>query len=147
VWDESNTGYRFSDVTFQVMAKPTESGTAQYIFLPRLSNPEAAALLADGGFDNDLKIQIILSWNGGKSQQFYTYSDELLKKVFDGTNRWVFDLKVTGIGDIPEITAAAVVVSDCGIKIASSESNLVPVFPKQLQTELGYMVIPSDIQS
>ncbi len=113
VWNGTD-GYVFTKVTFQQMAKTEEEGTAQYIFLPNFSNAEAAALLADGGADNDLKMKVGLTWNNGQCQQFYTYGDDLVEQVFASGGRLVFSLTVTGISGITDMTAQAVVVTDSG---------------------------------
>jgi len=113
VWNGTD-GYVFTKVLFQQMAKTAGEGAAQYIFLPAFSNAEAAALMVDGGADNGLKIKVSLNWGNGQSQQFYTYSDELVQKVFDGTGSLAFDLSVTGIAGIEDMTAQAVVVTDTG---------------------------------
>jgi hypothetical protein len=60
VWNGTD-GYVFTKVTFLQMAKVAGLGVGQYIFLPRCSNAEAAAFLADGGLDNGLKIKVNLS--------------------------------------------------------------------------------------
>ena len=110
VWNGTD-GYIFTRVTFQQMAKPAGTDAAQYIFLPTFSNAEAAALMADGSTDNELNIQVCMTWNNGQSQQFYTYSDDLVKQVFDGTGKWVFDLKVTGIAGITDMVVSPVVTT------------------------------------
>lgn len=112
VWNGTN-GYIFTKVTFRQMAKAEENGVAQYIFLPVMSN-DAAALLGNGGQDNDLKVKISLTWNNGQSCQFYTYSDDLVEQVFDGTNQWAFYARIAGIADITDMVANAVVVTDTG---------------------------------
>ena len=115
VWNGTN-GYIFTKVTFRQMEQADEQGVAQYIFLPELSNGEAAALLANGGEDNDLRIKVCLTWNNGQSCQFYTYSDELVKQVFDGTDQWAFYAKIAGISGIQDMTVNAVVAADSGVQ-------------------------------
>jgi hypothetical protein len=124
VWN-GNDGYLFTKVTFQQVAYPAGSGAAQYMFLPSFSNAEVSALLADGCGDNGLKIQACMTWNNGQTQQFYTYSEELVQKVFDGTNQWVFDLKVTGIANITDMVASAVVITDSGVRTTSTHTALI----------------------
>ena len=111
VWNGVD-GYIFTKVGFQQLARTAGTGAAQYIFLPSMSNAEAAALLADGGLDNGLKIQVCLTWNNGSSQQFYTYSEENVMVVFDGTGSKAFDLRITGISGITDMVASPVVVAD-----------------------------------
>ncbi len=106
-------GYIFTKVTFLQTTGASFADGAQYIFLPVFTNKAASALLADGGADNGLKIKACLTWNKGQSQQFYTYSEDLVKQVFDGTGRWVFDLTVTGITGINDMVASPMVVCDC----------------------------------
>ncbi len=113
VWNGVD-GYVFTRVTFQTLSRVADSGVAQYIFLPGLSNKEAISLLADGGLDNGLKIQVRLTWNDGFSQQFYTYSDDLVEQVFDGSGSKAFDLIITGIVGIEDMDASAVIVTDSG---------------------------------
>lgn len=119
VWNGVD-GYVFTKVTFQQMAKTAGAGAAQYIFLPRMSNADAAALLSDGGLDNDLKIKVCLTWNDGYSQQFYTYSDALVQQVFDGTGKWVFSLKITGIAGITDMVASPIAVTNSGAQITTT---------------------------
>lgn len=123
VWNGTD-GYVFTGVTFQQMTKTADNGAAQYIFLPTFTNADAAALMADGGLGNELKIQVCMTWDNGQSQQFYTYSDELVKKVFDGTGKWVFDLKVTGIAGIDDMVVQAVVVTNSGALAGNHSSAL-----------------------
>ena len=106
-------GYIFTKVTFLQTTGASFTDGAQYIFLPVFTNEAASALMADGGADNGLKIKACLTWNEGQSQQFYTYSEDLVKQVFDGTGRWVFDLTVTGITGIADMVASPMVVCDC----------------------------------
>ncbi len=141
VWNGVD-GYIFTRVTFQQMARPVGAGAAQYIFLPGMSNPAAAALLADGGLDNDLKIQVSLTWNDGQSQQFYTYDDALVQKVFDGTGRWVFDLKITGIGNIEDMVANPVVVTGSGAQATAADTKIEDYQAmKILEFGMGYMLL------
>ena len=121
VWNGVD-GYVFTKVTFQQMARTAGSGAAQYIFLPTFSNAEAAALMADGGTDNGLKFKVGLTWSDGQCQQFYTYSDELVKQVFDGTGRWVFSLNITGIAGITDMVASATIVTDSYAQAASTNT-------------------------
>jgi len=142
VWNGVD-GYIFTRVTFQQLARPVDIGVAQYIFLPYMSNAEAAALLADGGLDNGLKIKVSLTWSDGQSQQFYTYSDELVKKVFDGTNQWVFDLKITGIDGITDMVANPVVVADCGTQASAANTQIQGKgFPVNLKGAMGHAILP-----
>ena len=124
VWNGVD-GYVFTKVSYQQLAMAAGSGAAQYIFLPTFSNAEASALMADGGVDNGVQIKVSLNWGNGQSQQFYTYSDDLVQKVFDGTGRWVFSLTVTGISGITDMTASAVVVTDCGAQSAATGTTLI----------------------
>ena len=110
VWN-GNDGYILTGVIFQQTTAAAAAGTAQYIFLPAFSNAEAAALLADGGMDNGLTIKVGLTWNNGYSQQFYTYSDDLVKLVYDGTGRLAFNLTVTGISGIADLVASPVITT------------------------------------
>ena len=141
VWNGVD-GYLFTKVTFLQIAKHAGNDAAQYIFLPNLSNSAAAALLADGGLDNGLKIQVSLTWNNSQSQQFYTYSDDLVQMVFDGTGRWVFDLKITGIAGIEDMVANPVVVSDCGTR-ATAQSVEIEAYDayKDMRFGFGYQEI------
>jgi hypothetical protein len=123
VWNGTD-GYLFTRVTFQQVANSTGKSSAQYMFLPGFSNSKVATLLADGGLDNGLKIKVCLTWNDGKTQQFYTYSDEMLTKVFDGTGRWVFDLKITGIADIGDMVANPLAVADCGPEATARDTKI-----------------------
>ena len=125
VWNGVD-GYLFTKVTFQQMARTAGNGAAQYIFLPTLSNKAASALLADGGLDNALNFKVSLTWSDGQCQQFYTYSDEFVKQVFDGTGRWVFSLTVTGISSIDDMVASAVVVTDSGAQATVNGTALIP---------------------
>lgn len=123
VWNGTD-GYIFTKVTFlQTTGKPFTNG-GQYIFLPVFSNSEVSALLADGGVDNGLKIKACLTWNNGQSQQFYTYTDDLVKQVYDGTGKWVFDLTATGIAGITDMIASPLVVSDCGAQLGTTGTPL-----------------------
>jgi hypothetical protein len=139
VWNGTD-GYLLTRVTFQQMTRTAGLGAAQYIFLPRMSNAAAAALLADGGLDNGLKVKVSLTWNNGESQQFYTYSDVLVQKVFDGTNRWVFDLRISGVAGISDMVANPVVVADCG---AEATFTAMQIVPGDLLGELGYGELPA----
>ena len=123
VWNGVD-GYVFTKVTFQQMARTAGAGAAQYIFLPTFSNKTAAALMADGGNDNGLNFKVSLTWNNGQCQQFYTYSDDFVKQVFDGTGRWVFSLTVTGISSITDMVANAVVVTDSGTQAITTGTAL-----------------------
>ena len=124
VWNGVD-GYVFTKVTVQEMTRATGQGAAQYIFLPNMSNPEVTALLTDGGLDNELKIKVSLLWNNGQSQQFYTYSDALVAQVFASGGRLVFSLNITGITDIADMVASAVVVTDSGAQVAASGKTVV----------------------
>ncbi len=124
VWNGTD-GYIFTKVVFQQLARSGSEGAAQYIFLPNFSNAQAAALLADGGQDNGIAIKVCLSWAEGQSQQFYTYSEELVQQVFQSEGRLAFDLTVTGIADITDMTASAVVVGDCDAQATAPGISLV----------------------
>lgn len=113
VWNGTD-GYIFTKVTFQQISNDRGGGTVQYIFLPSFTNTEVTALLANGGLDNGLKIKVKLTWNNGTSQQFYTFDEELLKLVYDGSGNRAFQLTVTGIAGIPDIAASPVVAADTG---------------------------------
>ena len=120
VWNGVD-GYIFTKVTIQQLTQPTaDESTARYMFLPSFSNREAAALLSDGGIDNGLKFQVCMTWNGGKSQLFYTYEDSLVSMVYDGTGRLAFDLSITGIAGITDIVLNAQVATDTGAIAASA---------------------------
>lgn len=119
VWNGAD-GYIFTKVIFQQMARPAGTGAAQYIFLPAFSNKEAAELMADGGADNDVTIKVCMTWADGQSKQFYTYSDDFVAQVFDGTDRYAFDLQVTGIAGIADMTASPVVATDCGVQATTA---------------------------
>lgn len=124
VWNGAD-GYLFTKVTYQEMARAAGEGVAQYIFLPTLSNKEAAALLADGGADNGFKMKVSLVWNNGQSQQLYTYEDGFVEQVFASGGRLVFSLTVTGISGITDMTASAVIVTDTGAQAAASGTAIV----------------------
>ena len=141
VWNGTD-GYIFTRVTFQQIAKPVGSGAAQYIFLPSMSNPEAAALLADGGLDNGVQIKVSLIWNNGQSQQLYTYEDNLVEQVFASGGRLVFSLTVTGIADITNMVANPVVITDCGAQATIAGLQIENYQPLEtLEYALGYMEI------
>ena len=142
VWNGVD-GYVLTKVIFQQLGRYVDTGVAQYIFLPNFSNAEAVAFLADGGTDNGLEIQVHLTWNAGHSQQFYTYSDDLIKQVFDGTGRWAFNLTVRGIANITDMVANSVIVTDSGAKGTGDSVKLEGrVFPASLQGQLGYGELP-----
>jgi hypothetical protein len=142
VWN-GNDGYVFTKVTFQQMAKPVDKTAAQYIFLPAFSNAQAAALLADGGLDNSVKLKVSLTWNGGQTQQFYTYSDALLSKVVASGGRLAFSLNITGIEGISDMSAGAVVVSDSGAQAAASATDIIVVnILDNLEYEKGVEELP-----
>lgn len=123
VWNGVD-GYVFTKVTYQQMAKTAGEGAVQYIFLPTLSNADAAALMADGGVDNGLKIKVGLEWSNGQCQQFYTYSDDLVKQVFESGGKLVFSLTVTGIAGIEDMTANAIVVTDSGTQAINTSTAI-----------------------
>lgn len=123
VWNGMD-GYIFTKVTCQQMAQTTGEGTAQYIFLPSFSNAEAAALLADGGADNGLKLKVNLTWNNGLSQQFYTYDDAFVAQVFESAGGLAFSLTVTGIAGIADMTASAVITTDSAAQAAATGTPL-----------------------
>ena len=141
VWNGVD-GYIFTSVNFLQIAKQAGYGAAQYIFLPQFSNQEATALLADGGLDNGVQIKVSLNWNNGQSQQFYTYQDALVEKVFASGGRLVFSLTVTGIAEINDMVANAVVISDCGAQ-ATVDSLPIEDFNafEELNFEFGHMEI------
>ena len=119
VWNGVN-GYIFTKVTVLELTQPTGvEGTASYMFLPRFSNSEAAALLSDGGLNNGLKFKVCMTWADGKSQMFYTYSDDLVAQVYDGTGRLAFSLTITGIADIADAVVTAEIVTDSGATASS----------------------------
>lgn len=113
VWNGVD-GYIFTKVTFQQTTASAAAGKARYIFLPSFSNEDATALFADGALDNELSVKVCLSWNDGYSQQFYTYSDDLVERVYDGTGSLAFDLTVTGMAGIADMVASPVVVTASG---------------------------------
>ena len=119
VWNGAD-GYIFTKVTFQQMARTSGEGAAQYIFLPAFSNAEAAALLADGGADNSIQIKVGLTWNNAQCQQFYTYSEELVSKVFASGGKLVFSLTISGISGIADMEASAVVMTSSGTQATAS---------------------------
>lgn len=120
LWN-GESGYIFTKVTILELTQDTGvDGTARYMFLPRFSNSEAAALLTDGGLNNGLKFRVCMTWANGKSQMYYTYDDSLVSMVYDGTGRLAFSLTITGIADITDAVVTAEVVTDSGA-IASSQ--------------------------
>jgi len=119
VWNGED-GYIFTRVTFQQTTGTATAGAANYIFLPSFSNAAAEALLADGGMDNELTIKVCLTWNNGYSQQFYTYSDDFVKPVYDGTARYAFNLTVSGISGITDLLASPVVTTNSDTQATTS---------------------------
>ena len=119
VWNGVD-GYIFTRVTFGQTTGTVTAETAQYIFLPVFSNAEVTELLADGGVDNELSIKTSLTWNNGYSQQLYTFSEDLLKRVYDGTGSLAFQLTVTGISGIADLVASPVVATRSGTQATAS---------------------------
>lgn len=118
-------GYVFTKVSFQEMARAAGQAAAQYIFLPNMSNPEATALLTDGGADNGFKMKVSLVWSNGQTQQLYTYEDGFVEQVFASGGRLVFSLTITGIAGITDMAASAVIVTDSGAQAAASGKTVV----------------------
>ena len=123
VWNGVD-GYVFTKVIFQQMVKTVGEGAAQYIFQSTFSNAEAAALMVDGGADNGVKIKVGLTWNSGQCQQFYTYSEELVSKVFASEGKLVFSLTITGIAGISDMVAKAIVVTDSGTQATNTSTAI-----------------------
>lgn len=123
VWNGVD-GYVFTKVSFQQLVQTAGEGAAQYIFLPQFSNRNASSLMKNGGSDNGVKIKVCLTWGDGQSQQYYTYSDDLVEKVFDGTGRWVFSLNVTGISGITDMAASAMIVTDTYAQVSATATGL-----------------------
>lgn len=123
VWNGED-GYVFTQVSYQQMAKNAGDGAAQYVFLPAFSHADAAALLADGGADNGLKLKVSLVWNDGQSQQFYTYDDGFVEQVFASQGGLAFSLTVTGISGITDMTASAIMVTDSGAQATAVGTQL-----------------------
>ena len=113
VWNGVD-GYIFTEVTFHQTTDAASAGKAKYIFLPVFSNADAEALFVDGALDNELSVKVCLTWNNGQSQQFYAYSDDLVKLVYDGTGNSAFSLTVSGISGIADLVASPIVVTTCG---------------------------------
>jgi hypothetical protein len=124
VWNGID-GYVFTKVTIQQLSRAGATGASQYIFLPSYTNAQASALMADGGSDNGITIKVYLNWHQGVSEQYYTYNDDKIQQVFDGTGRWVFSLNVNGIGSIADMAASAVVISDSGVQVTERSIPLI----------------------
>ena len=124
VWNGED-GYIFTEVSYQQMTKDLGQGAVSYMFLPSFSNAEAAALLADGGADNALKLKVSLVWNNGRSRQFYTYEDTFVEQVFASNGALAFSLTITGIAGITDMTASAAMATDSGAQATAAAAAVV----------------------
>ena len=129
LWNPEDNCYIFADVNYQHMLNLAEDKSyAQYIFIPNFSG-KALELLKDGSQDNGVSVKVFLSWKDGTSQQFYTFSDEMVAQVYgsanaNGTLGKVFQLTVTGIAGIEDMNVCALVVSDTGTEIYSEKKDI-----------------------
>lgn len=116
VWDQTAAGYRFSDVSFQVMRINSADGDiAQLYFLPDFSNSLVRDLMLDGQAGDSLTIRTEIAWDAGRVVQTYRFSQENIAAVYEsyhaetGSYGNVFLLTVTGIAGLDDLTICAVV--------------------------------------
>ena len=140
LWNPEDNCYIFADVNYQHMLNLAEDKSyAQYIFIPNFSG-EALELLKDGSMDNGVSVKVCLSWNKGASQQIYTFSQEMVDQVYgsanaNGTLGKVFQLTVTGIEDIRDMTVWAKVETATGGEVSS---QILPAFGQQEIVDQAY---------
>ena len=130
MWDSTEACYTLASASYQQMITVAADMTsARYIFIPNFSS-DAVALLEDGGADNDVSIKVLLTWNNGASQQSYTFSENLVQKVYssfkNGVAGQVFMLTISGIAGIDDMSVQAVVDSAAGGAIRSAALEIEP---------------------
>ena len=116
VWDQTSQGYRFTDVTFQVMRQNAADGdTAKFYFLPDFTNPMVRDLIMNGQVGDDLAIRTEISWDEGRILQTFRFAQKIVDEVYGsfnastGSYRNVFLLTVTGIAGLDDLKISAVV--------------------------------------
>ena len=140
LWDPEDHCYILANVSYQQMLNLAEDKSyAQYIFVPNFSG-KALELLKNGSQDNGVSVKVYLSWNQGASQQIYTFSQELVDLVYgsanaSGTLGKVFQLTVTGIADIRDMTVWAQVETTAGGAVGS---RMLPAFGQQEIVDQAY---------
>ena len=126
VWNPQSGCYQLTSVSYQQLVWVAEDlSSAQYIFVPYVDDA-ATALLADGSADNGLSVKVRLAWNGGASEQYYTFSDKLVAAVYGGNYAQVFSLKVSGIAAIGDMTACAIIESEAVCSASSEGLKVAP---------------------
>lgn len=154
VWNGAQGYYTFASVTYQQMLQVAQDGSyAKYIFIPNF-DLRSLALLADGSADNDICVKVLLSWNGGASQQFYTFSDALVAQVYSSANAngvcsQVFQLTITGIAGIEDMTVCALVESATGGKISNAQKpeepeELLPLYTGRYQGQEAKLIVEDE---
>lgn len=93
-------------------------------------------------------MKVLLSWNGGASQQYYTFPDELVAQVYASANAngvcsQVFRLTVTGIAGITDMTVCALVESGTGGEStnAPKAEELLPLYTGCYQGQEAKLII------
>lgn len=118
VW--TGAGYAFANITHQtfiVGGKATEN-TFALDLRPSFGSKFTGYLKDDGGTNNNIKIAIRVSWgNEGKYQDF-TFSDELIQRVYSVSGK-TLRITVSGVKDIDNVTAQVLVISG-----AEEETNV-----------------------
>ena len=129
VWNPEGNCYTFASANYQQMVRvAADRASAQYIFIPNFDRA-TLDLLSNGGVDNGISVKVLLSWNGGASQQIYTFSEELIARVYSSANAQgvcsqVFMLTVSGIAGIEDMTACTVIESSIGGRSSNVVSQI-----------------------
>lgn len=128
VWNPDEACYTFGSASYQQMLNVAKDKSyAQYIFIPNF-DAETVSLLADGGADNGVAITVQLSWDNGACKQTYTFPEDMVQTVYssfkNGVAGKVFQLTVSGIAGIEDMTVQAVAESAAGGAIKNAAMNV-----------------------
>ena len=121
-------GYIFTKAGFQIKQAAYEGDGVKLSAVACPVSMDAVELLKNGAADNDLKVEIILSWDtaDGTGSQEFVFTDEVVAQVYS-SNRgtWskygqMFSMTVTGIGSIENLRANIALVSGTNVRYISS---------------------------
>jgi len=131
--DEENGYYTFSTVKLENRAAMLDDNV--YGFSP-IFNSTVHAALAEGKANSGVKIVVRLSWEKAgnyEAYQDYIYLDEMVEKVMNGYNTtkpnnyadmFVAEFTGTEIEGAEDVTVRAMILSETGVELASSVSQL-----------------------
>ena len=122
--------YIFTKAGFQIKQAAYDGDGVKLSAVACPVNMDAVELLKNGAADNDLTVEIILSWDtaDGTGSQEFVFNDAVVSAVYSSNQgTWskygqMFSMTVTGIGNIENLRARVALISGTDVQYISSVS-------------------------